>query len=89
MVWEQPCMSLIIELLERPPSLFPASVYSAINGLIYLTAGVLFVVWPDPGARSPTMAFNGGIAGGRPGIVVGSVNLLLVVIIVDPTARNL
>jgi hypothetical protein len=39
-------MSLIKNLLERPPYLSTASVYSAINGVIYLTAGVLFIVWP-------------------------------------------
>ena len=39
-------MSLIKELLERPPNLSSASVYSAFNGVIYLTAGVLLIVWP-------------------------------------------
>ena len=39
-------MSLIKELLERPSSLSTASVYSAFNGVIYLAAGVLFIVWP-------------------------------------------
>jgi hypothetical protein len=39
-------MSLIKELLERPSSLSTASVYSAINGVICLTAGVLLIVWP-------------------------------------------
>jgi hypothetical protein len=39
-------MSLIKELLERPSNLSPASVYSAFNGVIYLTAGMLLIVWP-------------------------------------------
>ena len=39
-------MSLVKELLERPPNLPLASVYSAFNGVIYLTAGVLPIVWP-------------------------------------------
>jgi len=38
--------SLIKTLLERPSDLSTASVYSAINGIIYLAAGVLFIVWP-------------------------------------------
>jgi len=39
-------MSLIKYLLERSPDLSTASVYSAFNGVIYLTAGVLFILWP-------------------------------------------
>jgi hypothetical protein len=39
-------MSLINNLLERPSNLSTASVYLAINGVIYLTIGVLFIVWP-------------------------------------------
>ena len=39
-------MSLINNLLERPTNLSTASVYLAINGVIYLAAGVLLIVWP-------------------------------------------
>ena len=38
--------SLINDLLEKPTNLSTASKYTAINGLIYLAAGVLFIVWP-------------------------------------------
>src|SRR5262245_30172224 len=38
--------SLIKSLLERPSKLSTASVYSAFNGMIYLAAGVLLIVWP-------------------------------------------
>jgi len=39
-------MSLIDALLEKPVNLSTASKYSAMNGLIYLALGVLFIVWP-------------------------------------------
>ena len=39
-------MSLISELLEKPPSLSTASKYTAMNGYIYLGAGAVFIVWP-------------------------------------------
>src|SRR5262249_12647606 len=39
-------MFLTKNLLERPANLSAASVYSAVNGVIYLTAGVLLIVWP-------------------------------------------
>ena len=39
-------MSLIKTLLEKPPTLSPASRYTATNGLLYLGAGGLFLVWP-------------------------------------------
>ena len=38
--------SLINDLLEKPTNLSTASKYTAINGLIYLAPGVLFIVWP-------------------------------------------
>ena len=39
-------MSLIKELLQRPPSLTNASRYTALNGVVYLVVGTLLVVWP-------------------------------------------
>jgi hypothetical protein len=39
-------MSFINALLEKPPRLSTASKYTAMNGFIYLGAGVLFIVWP-------------------------------------------
>jgi hypothetical protein len=39
-------MSLISELLAKPPELTRASAYTVINGFIYLAAGVLFIIWP-------------------------------------------
>ena len=39
-------MSLIGNLLARPSKLSTASKYSAINGVIYLTVGVMLIVWP-------------------------------------------
>lgn len=39
-------MSLIKTLLERPATWSAASRYTAINGLLYLGAGALFLVWP-------------------------------------------
>src|SRR6476620_925404 len=37
---------LINDLLEKPTNLSTASKYTTMNGLIYLTAGVLLIVWP-------------------------------------------
>src|SRR3954471_22788282 len=39
-------MSLIQELLARPPNLSTPSKYTAINGVIYLAAGALLIAWP-------------------------------------------
>jgi hypothetical protein len=39
-------MSLIKDLLEIPPDLSTASKYTAFNGIIYLAAGGLLVIWP-------------------------------------------
>jgi Na+-driven multidrug efflux pump len=39
-------MSLIRDLLYRPPNLPTASKYAVINGVIYLAAGVLLIAWP-------------------------------------------
>ena len=39
-------MSLIETLLERPASLSNASKYTAMNGIVYLSAGALLILWP-------------------------------------------
>lgn len=39
-------MSFISDLLETPPSLSPASKWTAMNGYLYLGLGALFILWP-------------------------------------------
>src|SRR5262245_33196114 len=39
-------MPLIKDLLEKPTTLSAASKYAAMNGVIYLALGGLFIVWP-------------------------------------------
>jgi hypothetical protein len=39
-------MSLIKDLLEKPTTLSTASKYTVLNGVVYLGAGALLVVWP-------------------------------------------
>jgi hypothetical protein len=39
-------MSFMSDLLEMPASLTTASKYTAMNGFIYLGAGVIFIFWP-------------------------------------------
>jgi predicted ABC-type sugar transport system permease subunit len=39
-------MSLMKDLLAKPPALTTASKYTALNGVAYLVAGALLVVWP-------------------------------------------
>ena len=39
-------MSLLSALLERPASLAIAARYTALNGVVYLAAGALLVIWP-------------------------------------------
>jgi hypothetical protein len=39
-------MSLIHDLLEMPADLSTASKYTVMNGIIYLGAGALLIVWP-------------------------------------------
>lgn len=40
-------MSLITDLLERPTELSRASIYTVMNGMLYLGTGALFIVWPN------------------------------------------
>jgi hypothetical protein len=39
-------MSLLSDLLAKPTALTPASKYTVLNGVGYLGAGVLLLVWP-------------------------------------------
>jgi len=39
-------MSLIKELLYKPPGLSTASKYTAVNGVLYLGSGGLLIAWP-------------------------------------------
>jgi hypothetical protein len=39
-------MSLIETLLERPTDLSIASKYTAMNGIVYISAGALLILWP-------------------------------------------
>src|SRR5271167_1900015 len=43
---EEANMSFSSDLLEMPPRLSRASRWTAMNGYIYLSLGVLFIVWP-------------------------------------------
>ena len=39
-------MSFLNDLRHKPPSLTTASKYTALNGIVYLVAGVTLIVWP-------------------------------------------
>jgi hypothetical protein len=39
-------MRLMDDLLDKPTTLSTASKYTLLNGLLYLGAGALFIVWP-------------------------------------------
>ena len=39
-------MSLVTDLLAKPPSLTRASKYTVLNGAGYLAAGLVLIVWP-------------------------------------------
>ena len=39
-------MSFFSDLLEKPPNLSAASKYTVMNGVLYMGAGALLVVWP-------------------------------------------
>jgi hypothetical protein len=40
-------VSLIKDLLDKPPNLSAASRYTALNGVAYLGLGALFILWPQ------------------------------------------
>ena len=58
--------SLINDLLEKPTNLSTASKYTAINGLIYLAAGVLFIVWPG---STQTLFMDRAFVGDEQGLI--------------------
>ena len=62
----QPILSLINELLEKPANLSAASKYTAMNGLIYLAAGVLLIVWPG---ATQTLFMERAFVGDEQGLV--------------------
>jgi hypothetical protein len=39
-------MSLITDLKNSPPTLATSSKFTTLNGIIYLAAGTLFMIWP-------------------------------------------
>jgi hypothetical protein len=58
--------SLINDLLEKPANLSTASEYTAMNGLIYLTAGVLLIVWPG---LTQTLFMDRAFVGDEQGLI--------------------
>ena len=58
--------SLINDLLEKPTNLSPASKYTAMNGLIYLTGGVLLIVWPG---LTQTLFMDRAFVGDEQGLI--------------------
>jgi hypothetical protein len=55
---------LINDLLEKPTNLSTASKYTAMNGLIYLTGGVLLIVWAGLTQRFSWIALLSGTSKG-------------------------
>jgi hypothetical protein len=58
--------SLIDDLLEKPANLSTASKYTAMNGLIYLTGGVLLIVWPG---LTQTLFMDRAFVGDEQGLI--------------------
>ena len=58
--------SLINDLLEKPTNLSTASKYTAMNGLIYLTGGVLLIVWPG---LTQTLFMDRAFVGDEQGLI--------------------
>ena len=59
-------MSLLKDLFERPPKLSAASRYTAMNGVIYIAAGALLVVWPG---ATQTLFMEPAFVGHEQGLV--------------------
>jgi hypothetical protein len=57
---------LINDLLEKPTNLSTASKYTAMNGLIYLAAGVLLIVWPG---LTQTLFMDRAFVGDEQGLI--------------------
>src|SRR5262245_57203204 len=58
--------NLINDLLQKPVALSAASKYTAMNGLIYLTCGVLLVVWPG---ATQTLLLDRAFVGDEQGLI--------------------
>jgi hypothetical protein len=69
-------MLLIKDLLEKPSNLSTASKYTAMNGVIYLGAGVLLIGWPG---AAQTIFMDAAFVG-RESALVRVVGLTIVVI---------
>jgi len=59
-------MRLVKNLLEKPADLPAASSYTAFNGMIYLAAGALLIVWP---AATQTIFMDRAFVGDEGGLV--------------------
>jgi hypothetical protein len=46
-------MSLIKDLLAKPPHLSTGSKYTAMNGFLYLATGALLIAWPGALETAP------------------------------------
>jgi hypothetical protein len=69
-------MSLIKDLLEKPPNLSTASKYTVMNGFLYLGTGALFIVW----LGVVQTLFMDALFVGHEGALFRVVGLLLVVV---------
>jgi hypothetical protein len=69
-------MPVITDLLDKPTRLSVASAYTALNGLMYLGAGTLLVVWP---AAVQTLFIESAFVGREEGLI-RTIGLTLVVI---------
>jgi hypothetical protein len=69
-------MSLIKDLLDKPPDLSTASKYTVMNGVLYLGTGVLFILWPGV---VQTLFMDAPFVGNE-GALFRVVGLLLVVV---------
>jgi uncharacterized protein YjeT (DUF2065 family) len=57
---------LFDDLLEKPNNLSTASKYTAMNGLIYLTVGILLIIWP---ALTQTIFRDRAFVGDEQGLI--------------------
>jgi hypothetical protein len=69
-------MSLMKDLLEKPPALITASKYTVLNGVAYLVVGALLVVWPG---ATQTLFFDPAFVG-HEGALMRVIGLTTVVI---------
>lgn len=69
-------MSLLSDLLEQPATLPAASRYTALNGLLYLGTGGLFLLWPGV----VQSIFRDGEFVGHEGALFRAIGLTLMVI---------